>query len=227
MSTTNPPPGAPEPDDHGGVGPPPPPEVIKRGYEEDVYDSRTVFSVPLLVILFFVLAFGTVTIIFSAIAYPPKDGSAHPRAAKSNEADLNTRMRRIDRDPDKGNGQPRLEPLRLRSGDARAISRSELPDGNPPELHPEELRPTKDAYPTLFATGADKVGIDKTLSASDDTLKVMFPSSGNKLIGSQHVPTAANAGRGGGESPVTSPELPTPPAPKPPAPAPDPKKGGK
>src|SRR4051812_36506717 len=73
-------PGSPAADEHDTSGPPAP-EVIKRGYEEDVYDSKTVLSVPLLVILFFVLAFGTVSVIFYFIAYPKNgDPNAHPQA---------------------------------------------------------------------------------------------------------------------------------------------------
>src|SRR4051794_37984981 len=111
MANTNPVPGSPPADDHSPHGPPSP-EVIARGYEADVYDSKTVLSVPILVILFFVLAFGTVTVIFSFIAYPKSDDRAHPRAAGRNKAPLDDRLARIDRDPDKGNGQPRLEPLK-------------------------------------------------------------------------------------------------------------------
>ena len=46
-------PGQPSHDDHDTSGPPAP-EVIARGYEEDVYDTKTVLSVPALVVFFFV-----------------------------------------------------------------------------------------------------------------------------------------------------------------------------
>jgi hypothetical protein len=213
MDSTKPTQGLPPADDHSPQGPPPP-EVIARGYEADVYDSKTVLSVPLLVILFFVLAFGTVTVIFSLIAYPMAvDDKAHPRAAERNKASLDDRLARIDRDPAKGDGQPRLEPLKRRSGDPRAISRPELPEGNSPELHPEDLRPTKDKFGSLFATEAGKIGIDKTMSLSNERLKELFPvqAAGSNPPNSQHVPTAANAGRGAGESQVVSPQLPTEP----------------
>jgi hypothetical protein len=212
MDSTNPIPGSPHADDHSPQGPPPP-EVIARGYEADVYDSKTVLSVPLLVILFFVLAFATVTVIFSVIAYPKSvNAKAHPRAAELNKAPLDERLKRIDRDEEKANGQPRLEPLRRRSGEARAISRPELPEGNSPELHPEELRPTKgeDKFDPLFVTGPDRIGIDKTMSLSDAALKALFPvQPGASLpLNSRHVPTAANAGRGAEGSLAVSPELP-------------------
>jgi hypothetical protein len=241
-------PGSPHADDHDTSGPPSP-EVIARGYEADVYDSRTVFSVPLLVILFFVLAFGTVTVIFSLIAYPRSvNDKAHPGLANRNKAPLNERLAKIDRGTKSEDGvkQPRLEPLRQRSGEdlARAITRPELPTGNSPEIHPEELRPTPENFPSLFGSGQGKVGIDKTMSLNNDTLKALFPvqPNGTKPANSQHVPTASNAGRGAEGSQVIVPELPKQaedkkaepkkdekkdnPAPKPP-PAPEPKpKGG-
>src|SRR3569832_1081831 len=92
MTTTN----ANHADDHGPSGPPPA-EVIARGYEADGYDTRSVLSVPLLVILFFVLAFGTVTVIFSFIAYPKADPKAHPGAVERNKAPLDQRYARIHR----------------------------------------------------------------------------------------------------------------------------------
>ncbi len=72
MDSTSPIPGSPPADDHSSFGPPPQ-EVIKRGYEADYVDTKTVLSVPILVVVFFVLAFATVTGIFSFIAFPPKE----------------------------------------------------------------------------------------------------------------------------------------------------------
>jgi hypothetical protein len=226
MSSTN----QPKADDHAPMGPPSA-EVIARGYEADAYDAKSVLSVPLLVLLFFVLAFGTVTIIFSFIAYP-KGGvnpKAHPAAAEQNKAPLNERLNRIGRGHEVD--QPRLEPLKLRSGDARAIPRPELSvaEGNSPELHPEDLIPTKERFPSLYATGDGKYGLDKTMSLDDKALALLFPvqKTGTKPANSQHVPTAANAGRGADESLVVIPGTPNIPAPGPtPAPPPNPK-GGK
>lgn len=213
------------PDDHGGLSGPPPQEVIDRGYEADAYDARTVLSVPLLVILFFVLAFGTVTIIFGIIAYPKANPKEHPGAVQKNKRPLNERMADNDRGPKHGEGQPRLEPLRLRSGESRAITRPELPEGNSPEIHPEDIRATKERFPTLYNTGPQQLGIDKTMSLSQEELKHLFPvqKGGSPVISSQHLPTNANAGRGADESMVVVPPLPQPPAQVPP---PKPK-GGK
>ncbi len=228
-------PGAPAADDHDRAGPPSP-ETIARGYELDTYDAKSVISVPLLVILFFVLAFGTVTIIFNQIAYPKKrDPNVHPAAAERNKRSLNERMAGIGNDGQGGKStrdQPRLEVLRQRDPGtgphdlSRAITRPELPEGNSPELHPEDLRATKDKYPELYRTGGGKVGLDKTMGLNDDALKTLFPvqKAGSKLIGSRHVPTAANAGRGAEESLV---EIPKPPEPKAEEKRPDPKPDGK
>ncbi len=79
---------------------------------------------------------------------------------------------------------------------------------NAPEYHAEDLRPTPETQPALFGGEPGKTSIEKTMTASDEELKKLFPSVGSKLINSQHSPSAANAGRGGGVSTVVSPELP-------------------
>ena len=204
-------PGAPAADDHAPMGPPSE-ETIKRGYEADTYDAKSVISVPLLVILFFVLAFGTVTVIFKFIAYPDPDGKAHPAAAARNKRALNDRMAGIGRV--KEGDQPRLEPLKQRSGGewARAITRPETADGNSPELHPEDLRVTKERFPSLYQSGGGKYGLDTVLALPDDKLTGLFPvqANGTKPIDSQHLPTPSNAGRGAEESVVILPTAPEP-----------------
>ncbi|MBN9122070.1 MAG: hypothetical protein J0I06_23505 [Planctomycetes bacterium] len=212
MQPTNPA-SQPAADDHAPMGPPPP-EVIARGYEADVYDAKSVISVPLLVVFFFVLAFGTVTVIFRFIAYPKADPRVHPAAAERNKRPLNERLAGIGHDDQakQTREQPRLEVLRQRTGGdlARAITRPETAEGNSPELHPEDLRATKEHYPALFQTGGGKYGIDKVLDLGDDKLKALFPvqADGSRPIDSQHAPSASNAGRGGGESPVVRPPVP-------------------
>jgi hypothetical protein len=212
MATTETTPGSPPADDHGGISGPSP-EAVARGYEEDVYDSRTVLSVPILVVLFFVLAFGTVSILFGFIAPTKPDPRANPQAAERNKRSLNERLKDNDRglsDPKTGDGQPRLEPLRLRTKYAHSITSLELPEGNSPELHPEDIRPTKDRFPALYAAGPDRVGLDKVMGLNDDQLKSLLPAApgAGPLIDSQHAPTPANAGRGFGESRVIAPPLP-------------------
>jgi hypothetical protein len=207
-------PGAPAADDHDRMGPPSE-ETIRRGYELDAYDTKSVISVPLLVILFFVLAFGTVTIIFSQIAYPKKgDPGAHPAATERNKRPLNERLAGIGRDEStkQTREQPRIEPLKQRTGGelARAITRPETAEGNSPELHPEDLRVTKERFPTLYESGGGKHGIDKVMGLTDDKLKDVFKvqQNGTKPLDSRHLPSASNAGRGAEESVATPPAAP-------------------
>ncbi len=212
---------------------PPSAETIKRGYEEDVYDTKTVLSVPLLVILFFVLAFGTVTVLFSIYSKPTVDPNAHPQAKARNQADVNARLDRIGRG--KEVDQPRLDQAdRLDSRyDPRAITRPKLQDGNSRHLHPEDLILTKDGSPEVYVTDKGRVGLDKTMTLGNEVLKNLFKTqvTGSKPDDSQFVPTAANAGRGAEGSLVVVPKLPEAKQPEPkktPEPAPMPKpKGGK
>src|SRR5262245_3651128 len=111
MTTTNVPPDQPAANESDGFGRPDP-ESVKLGYEVDRYDRTSVISVPLLVIVFFVAAFGATTWLFH---YLPRwvvdDTGWHPMAKERNEAPLNERMTRINRGS-KDVDQPRLEPLR-------------------------------------------------------------------------------------------------------------------
>ncbi len=203
MSTTNPPPaGQPPTDDHDAAGPPPD-AVIKRGYEEDRYDSTSVISVPILVIVFFVLAFSTVTVIFRAIRNTPDDPNANPMLVEDHNRPLNERLEDIHRGGKVD--QPRLEPLKLRSGDARAITRPPEEQGNSPELHADDLWPSPERTPALYNAGwieKDKVA----RLALDDAMKAAASGKLTSLFGAQkpatelptptELPTAANAGRG-------------------------------
>ncbi|MCE9564662.1 MAG: hypothetical protein K8U57_21730 [Planctomycetes bacterium] len=213
MSHTNPPasgPGA--ADDHGGMGQPSA-EALRLGYEPDGYHTASVISVPVLVIVFFVLAFGTTTVLFYFFSKSVAEPTTHPMAAERNGAPLNERMKRI------GTGsevdQPRLEPLRTRTGDNRAITRPEDPNGeNPPYMHPEDNRADLARFPELFRLGwADKdhkfahVPLNDVLAGQVPNL---FPvqKAGSRPLTSQHLPTAANAGRGAEHSEAELPKLP-------------------
>lgn len=214
MSTTNPdsgrppadtvggltstPHGSPHADDHNISGPPDA-STIARGHEVDRYDAVSVFSVPLLVVLFFVLAFGTVSVIFYFIAPSISDPSEHPQAIERNNKSLNERLDRIGRG--KEVDQPRLEDLKQRTGNARAVTQPETQEGNSPWLHAEDLRPSKEHMPQLFETkwlDANKtvarISIADAMEMADKLFKVQTPAS--LLLNSMTVPTAANAGRG-------------------------------
>lgn len=214
MSTTNPDSGKPPADTVGGLAPiapgskhaddhdvsgPPDAATIARGHEVDRYDTVSVFSVPLLVVIFFVLAFGTTTILFYFIAPTVADPSEHPQAVERNNKPLNERMARIGRG--KEVDQPRLEDLKLREGNSRAITRPETPEGNSPWLHPEDLRPSKAHMPQLYESkwlDANKtvarVSIADAMEMADKLFKVQAPPS--MPLNSMTLPTAANAGRG-------------------------------
>jgi len=189
-------------------------EALRLGYEPDGYHALSVVSVPVLVIVFFLLAFGTTTVIFYFVNKTmSSDPSAHPMAAERNAAPLNDRLKRI------GNGsetdQPRLEPLRTRSGNSRAITRPEDPNGeNPPYMYPEDNRADPARTPELFRIGwADKdhhfahVPLNDVMAGQVANL---FPvqKNGSKPLSSSHRPTAANAGQGAEHSQAEMPKLP-------------------
>lgn len=230
MSTTNPPggrkdpvpalaplePGSPAPDE-ATTGIPVDPATIARGHEADTYDNMSVFSVPLLVILFFVLAFATVTVIFRFIAYPAPDPTANPGAVERNSETLNKRLDRIYRGS-KEVDQPRLEDLKMREGHERAITSPPTPTGNSPWVHPEDIRPSEKNTPALYRT--EWIDKDKTaripltdamslvLKQQSKFLPTLPKNEQSSPLASEHRPTASNAGRGFGESTVVLPKLP-------------------
>jgi hypothetical protein len=202
MNSTEPTPHNHAPAEHQREGSPDP-AVIKRGYEEDRYDSTSVLSVPIIVVVFFVLAFGVVTIMFQYLAPTPNDPEAHPQAVERNSASLNERLDRIRRGGEVN--QPRLEPLKLRSGDARAITRPELPTGNSPEYHPEDLRPSPSNTPDLYVwqplnPGQARISIEEAMNLAVNTKlsEKLLPArkDGKRPAQSYEKPTVANAGRG-------------------------------
>jgi hypothetical protein len=207
-------PAAPRADDHDMSGPPPA-ETIARGHEADKYDAASVLSVPLLVVLFFVLAFGTVTILFYFITPSSTDPNVNPQARDWNKEDLNER---IDRLPD-----PRPEGLKTRSGESRAITQPEKPVGNSPWIHADDVRANPTNTPALYKFGwidpskkFARISIDDAMELAlqpADKGGLPIAKSQSAPRGSSQVPTAANAGR------------PAPP-PVPPA-APEGKAGGK
>jgi hypothetical protein len=186
--------------------------AIKRGHEVDNYDSKLVLSVPALVVVFFILAFITVTIVFSFVSKSEPDPKANPFLAKYNQEPLNERLGGIHRGSDKVN-QPRLEPLVTRWSDERSITRPPTPTGNSPEIHPEDIIPSKENTPELFESGWQgakhdfgHITIDKAMDEVRDKIKVQ-PQQVQPLP-TTHLPSASNAGRGFGPSTVVPPKLP-------------------
>jgi len=211
MSLTNLPPGSSTPDDHGGMGQPSA-EALKLGYEPDGYHAASVISVPILVIVFFVLAFGTTTALFAYFSKTRLDPNDHPMARERNDASLNDRMKRIGQGAEVN--EPRLEAFRTRSGDNRAMPRPEDPSGNnPPYMHPEDNQADPTRTPELFRTGwGDKdkkfahVPLNDILGGQ---VPGLFPVQAHpsRPLTTQHLPTAANAGRGAEHSMAVPPKL--------------------
>lgn len=207
MSTTNPQPGgpvggltstpagSPSADDHGASGPPPA-ETIARGHEIDAYDTTSVLSVPLLVVLFFVLAFGTVSVVFYFIFPSQTDPGAHPMAVERGQKGITDRHEQI---PD-----PRQDNFRTLQGNSRSITSPEKPTGNSPLLHPEDIRVNPINTPSLYQTGWSEAGKVARISI-DDAMEVAIQNKDNKILpvnktperprDSVNDPTASNAGR--------------------------------
>jgi hypothetical protein len=234
MSTTNPdhgrppadpvgglapiPPGTPRADDHDVSGPPAA-ETIARGHEVDEYDTTSVFSVPLLVVLFFVLAFGTVSVIFYFIFPNPADPRAHPLAVEDSRKEIPDRL---DDTP-----VPQLDNFRHLQGNSRSITSLERPTGSSPWIHPEDLRVNPTNTPALYKSGwldpaktRARLTIDEAIDVAvrKDSKVLRTGSKSAAPPPSQNVPTAANAGRGDGASMAIPP--------KDPLTATDEKKGG-
>jgi hypothetical protein len=202
-------PGSPRADDHDVSGPPSP-ETIARGHEVDHYDTTSVFSVPLLVVLFFVLAFGTVSVIFYFIFPSPDDPNAHPMAAADNKKALTERREEVP--------EPRIDNFRQLQGNSRSMTSGEKATGNSPLLHPEDIRVNPTNTPTLYQSGwltqnksHARITIDDAIDVAaknkDAILKIS--KSPVKLTGSSNVPTASNGGRGDGPSTAPPPKGPT------------------
>jgi hypothetical protein len=203
--------GAPRADDHGPSGPPAA-ETIARGHEIDAYDTRSVVSVPLLVVLFFILAFGTVSVIFYFIFPSSEDPTAHPMAAEDNKKEITERNDEVT--------APRLDNFRHLQGHSRSMSSLEKPTGNSPWIHPEDLRVNPTNTPALYMTGWTNAGKTNARISIDDAMELAAKKESNILKarstsavpnGSENVPTAANAGRGDGSSKAVPPKDPNAP----------------
>jgi hypothetical protein len=239
MSTTNPehsrppadpvgglapiPHGTPLADDHDVSGPPAA-DTIARGHEIDAYDTTSVFSVPLLVVLFFVLAFGTVSVIFYFIFPNPAGPQAHPLAVEDNKKDVPDRL---DNTP-----SPQLDNFRHLQGHSRSISSPERPTGSSPWIHPEDLRVNPENTPSLYRTGWLDPGKTRARLTIDEAMELAAKKNSKVLKAipktaapqpSQNVPSASNAGRGFGAANAVPPKDPLAPEPK----AADGKGGGK
>ena len=120
-----------------------------------------ILSIPLAVVVTFVIAFAVATAVFFFVFKPEaeraEDRFAHPEGKARNTAPLNQRLARTDRAgadsnlPGREVDQPRLEVLRIKEADGQTTTRPDLPKGNSPELHPEDV--SFDRYPGLQQGG--------------------------------------------------------------------------
>ncbi len=185
-------------DDHGG-GMGVDPTAIKRGYEDDVKDIRGTLVMPLAVVVFFLIALGTVATLFAFFM-----GSDQPRPP------LNDRIADVGKDPGSAGPQPRLEAIRTREAGDNAFPKLELtpPGGsryaNSPEYHAEDLR--ADRQPLLQRTEGGRLPIDKALETA--VKGGLFPAQKDvtPVADMIHSPTAANAGRGAGDATAPEPD---------------------
>jgi hypothetical protein len=228
MSTTNPEHGRPPADPVGGLAPiahgspraddhdvsgPPAADTIARGHEIDEYDATSVMSVPLLVVLFFVLAFGTVSVIFYFVFPNPADPNAHPLAVEDNKKDIPDRHGQV---PD-----PPLDNFRPLEGNSRSITSAERPTGGSPWIHPEDLRVNATNTPALFRSGWLDPAKTRARVTIDEAMDIATRKDSKVLkarevpaapAASLNMPSAANAGRGGeGESKAVPPKDPVAP----------------
>ena len=110
--------------------------------------------------------------------------------------------------------------LRLLEGNSRSITSHEKPVGNSPSLHPEDIHVNPTNTPALYKTGW--LDPSKTFAriSIDDAMELAIQNKNRKILPfnsnpepprvSTNVPTAANAGRGAGQSLASPPAIPSP-----------------
>ena len=201
------------PDDSGGGGGVNP-AAVRAGHEPDVFAVAPILSIPLAVVVTFVVAFAVATAVFWFVIKPDneraEDPFAHPESVARSTAPLNDRLARLDRAGADTNtklrelDQPRLEPLRLKEFDGQTTTRIDLPKGNSPELHPEDIAPGR--YPNLQKGGWVEqgkavrlpIGRAMQLAGSDKALnEQLFPvrKDASKPLPWQDRAQESNAGR--------------------------------
>jgi hypothetical protein len=193
------------------------PDAVRAGHEPDVFDVKPILGIPGAVVATFVVAFLVAASVYGYFAATKTnaDPMANPQAVARNEAPLDERLSRIDRqglDKDKYRevDQPRLEPLRRLAGEGQSTTQPPLPTGNSPEIHPEDIRPDlrPEKVPGLFRSGWVGAGKKAARIPITDALKLaadkkvagtVLPVRKDpiKLPTSDQLPSSANAGRGG------------------------------
>lgn len=198
-------------DEHGGGGGVNP-DSIKAGHEPDAFAVKPILSVPLAVVVTFVIAFAVAAGVFAFVMAPkPADPFAHKDAIKRGEEALNERLARTERqglesNPRREVDQPRLEPLRRLESNGQFYLRTAMPTGNSPEIHPDEIRPDRVAALQQAAyVDKDKkyaripIGDAMKLATENKELqKSLFPvqKAPSPVVRTTDRPTPASAGHG-------------------------------
>ncbi len=185
------------------------PAAIAAGHEPDnTFAVKPIMAIPLAVVVTFVIAF---TVAFGSFAYWNRTATGkfvHPEAVTLSEEGTNARLARTQRgglyELNPPVPQPRLEPLKRLEADGMFHLRVELPkpNGNSPELHPDEILP--DRVAALQTTGfTDKdhkfakiaIGEAMKLAVAD---KAMFPvqKNGSKATPTANRPSSSSGGSG-------------------------------
>lgn len=217
------------PDDSGGGGGVNP-ESIRAGHEPDVFAVKPILSVPLAVVVSFVIAFVVAAVAYKMLSGEERDPFTHPDAVAREQEPLNNRLARIERkgldetNPRREMDQPRLEPLRRLEGNGLFYARPELPTGNSPEIHPEEISPDRVAalQRAGYTDGDKKTARIPIADAMKIAVagKTLFPVQKvpSNPVSTADRPSTSNAGRS------TPPAAPNPPEVPKSAVAPQPKK---
>lgn len=182
------------------------PDAIRAGHEPDAFAVKPIMSVPLAVVVTFVIAFSVAA---GAFAYfngaPPQDPYAHPDAVERSREGTNARWARTERaglekNPRREVDQPRLEPLQLLEKDGMYFSRPPLPKGNSPEIHVDDIKP--DRVADLHTRGLNEskqyahIPIGEAMDLVIDKKLLPVNKNGSKPTPSAERPTAASGGAG-------------------------------
>ena len=194
-------------DDHGGSGGVDP-QALRDKHEPASFDLKAVLSVPMAVVVSFVIAFATVTGIFMYVqspAYQPK--VTNPRAGDNARA-INDRLGQIyEQGPV---SHPRLEGLKQYNDEGNpAWMRSYEPakGGEYAEFHPEYLRasriPALNDYGWVEKDKVARVPIDRAIDLVldpkfDKALKSVKEPVNLYAAKPAQRPKMSNAGRGDG-----------------------------
>ena len=184
------------------------PDALKAGHEPDnTFAVKPIMAIPLAVVVTFVIAF---TVAAGSFAYwnrTETDKFAHPDAVAKAARGHNDTLEATERaglrnNPKREVDQPRLEPLKRLEKDGLYWARVAMPNGNSPELHPDEIKP--DRVAALQSAGfTDKdhkfakipIGEAMRIAAND---KAMFPvqKNGSKATPTADRPSSSSGGAG-------------------------------